>query len=136
MDDEVKTLLPALNDAILSHLQEGRLPCATAFALAQEWGRKPDEVAAAAEGLGIRIGWCQLGLFQGGKKHGPRPAPQPTTVPADLQAAILAGLEEGQLPCARAWAIAHRLGLERREVGQAADALGVRIGRCQLGCFS
>lgn len=125
----------AQKSALEARLREGRLPCAEAFALAQEWGQKPREVAATAESLGIRIGWCQLGLFEGARKHGPRPTPPPTAVSPELQEAIAAGLVKGQLSCARAWAIAKRLGLERREIGQAADALGVRIGRCQLGCF-
>lgn len=124
-----------LAEAIRSHLREGRLPCAQAFALARRWGREPIQVAAAAERLGVRIGWCQLGLFEGEKRHGKRPQTPAAEVSLELQEAIRAELQDGRLPCARAWAIARRLGLGRLDLGQAADALKVPISRCQLGCF-
>ena len=42
---------------------------------------------------------------------------------------------EGLLACARAKGIAKRLGVAPKEVGDAADRLGMRIVDCQLGCF-
>ena len=42
---------------------------------------------------------------------------------------------EGRLACARARGIARRLGVVPKEVGDAADRLGMRIVDCQLGCF-
>ena len=42
---------------------------------------------------------------------------------------------EGRLPCARARGIAQRLKVCPKEIGDAADRLGVRIVDCQLGCF-
>jgi hypothetical protein len=56
-------------------------------------------------------------------------------VPAGLEEAIKAGLDKGYLPCPTAWAIAGRFKTARSAVGQAADALGIRISNCQLGCF-
>lgn len=41
----------------------------------------------------------------------------------------------GQLPCPRAFLIARRLGVTPAQVGAAADAIGIRISRCQLGLF-
>ena len=125
----------SLITAVQARLREGRLPCAEAFALAREGHVAPLEVAAQAEAAGVRLGWCQLGLFTGpvkGEKGWPA---GPYAVPAEVQDAITAVLEDGTLPCAQAWGVAKRLGLERLEVGRAANALGVRIGRCQLGCF-
>ena len=49
--------------------------------------------------------------------------------------AIREVLVEGQLPCAVAFQVAERLGVEPLQVGQAADALEVRLSRCQLGLF-
>ena len=40
-----------------------------------------------------------------------------------------------KLPCAAAREIAEDLGIPYTEVGAAADALGVKIKNCQLGCF-
>ena len=42
---------------------------------------------------------------------------------------------DGQLPCAAALKLADDLGVPRRDVGEAANALGVKIVDCQLGCF-
>jgi hypothetical protein len=42
---------------------------------------------------------------------------------------------EGMLPCAEAFRIAEALGVTPMAVGEAADALGVGLVRCQLGLF-
>ncbi|MFP4056879.1 MAG: hypothetical protein ACLF0G_08415 [Candidatus Brocadiia bacterium] len=52
-----------------------------------------------------------------------------------LAQAVRRRAREGRLACAAAFAIAEELGLRRIEVGRAADALGVKIVDCQLGCF-
>ncbi len=52
-----------------------------------------------------------------------------------LAGAIDAALVEGQLPCDEAFRIAGELKVSPAEVGRAADELGVRISRCQLGLF-
>ena len=52
-----------------------------------------------------------------------------------LAEAVQTGLVGGQLPCASAFAIARQLGVEPLRVGQQADALGVRLSKCQLGLF-
>ena len=49
--------------------------------------------------------------------------------------AVRGALVKGQLPCASAFVIAERLGVEPLRVGQEADALGVRLSKCQLGLF-
>jgi hypothetical protein len=49
--------------------------------------------------------------------------------------AIRNALVDGQLPCANAFAIARQLGAEPIQVGQEADALDVRLSKCQLGLF-
>jgi hypothetical protein len=49
--------------------------------------------------------------------------------------AIRNALVEGQLPCAAAFVIAKSLGVEPLQVGHAADRMGVRLSKCQLGLF-
>jgi hypothetical protein len=121
-----------LETAVRAHLREGRLPCAKVFAIAEEFSYPPAQVALYADKLGIRIGWCQLGLFGTAKR--PKPLPVKGVLP-EIRARIEASLEEDQLPCIRAWEIAAQLGLDRLAVGKAADGLGIPISRCQLGCF-
>jgi hypothetical protein len=52
-----------------------------------------------------------------------------------LAQAIRDALVEEQLPCAEAFRIAEELKVAPAEVGRAADELGVRVSRCQLGLF-
>jgi len=40
-----------------------------------------------------------------------------------------------KLSCADAWALAEELQVSLIVVGQLADAAGVKLCRCQLGCF-
>lgn len=52
-----------------------------------------------------------------------------------MRAALRENAESGRISCALAWEIADRLGVPRGEAGRAADEAGVRIIKCQLGCF-
>ena len=49
--------------------------------------------------------------------------------------AIRNALEDGQLPCARAFVIVRQLGVAPIQVGDEADALGISLSKCQLGLF-
>ena len=42
---------------------------------------------------------------------------------------------QGKLTCQAAWQIANELKIPFLEVGRAADASGIKIIACQLGCF-
>nr|MBF0221472.1 hypothetical protein [Desulfobulbaceae bacterium] len=48
---------------------------------------------------------------------------------------LVKAAEDGRVQCASALAIARSLKLPSREVGQLADALDLRICKCQLSCF-
>jgi len=54
---------PDLESAIKGALVEGRLPCASAWAIARKLGMAKMAVSAACEKLGIKISACQLGAF-------------------------------------------------------------------------
>ncbi len=114
---------------------EGRLSCARAFELALALGLDPAAVGQEATSLDVRITHCQLGLFGAnalGKGRIVKPALLTTE---EEREAIRARLILGRLPCREAWAIAEETGRSRLAVAQAAEALGVRISACQLGCF-
>jgi len=48
---------------------------------------------------------------------------------------VKGSLVDGKLPCAVAYKIAEDVDVYVGEVGQVADDLGLKISRCQLGCF-
>lgn len=56
-------------------------------------------------------------------------------VAAELEEAIRAVLVNDVVPCASAFHLASERQLTPLAVGQAADALGIHLGACQLGLF-
>jgi hypothetical protein len=54
---------PALAEAIEAALEQGRLPCRAAWALAERFKLRKMAVSGACEALGIKIKPCQLGAF-------------------------------------------------------------------------
>jgi hypothetical protein len=130
--------MQSLEEAIKSSLVDGQLPCAAAFAIAERLGVTPRSVGQDADGLGLRLSKCQLGLFgYGPKAEGKHRRVEPMhDVPADLVKAIRSGLgADGKLSCATAWKIADQSHLSRQAVSNAVEGLGLRIGECQLGAF-
>ena len=114
---------------------EGHLPCAAAFAIAEDLGLPLTEVVDAIDVAGVRIVHCQLGLFGYQAFGGKRFVAPLSQVPERLATALRGALIDEALPCAAAWAIAEREELPRPVVGSAAETLGIRIAPCQLGCF-
>jgi molybdate transport system regulatory protein len=53
----------------------------------------------------------------------------------ELKEVILEKSVDRKLSCASARNIAKTLGLPIKEVGAAADELGIKINNCELGCF-
>ena len=59
----VERVPPDLEKAIRGALVKDRLPCSSAWALAEKRRLKKMEISSACETLGIKIGPCQLGTF-------------------------------------------------------------------------
>ncbi|MBC8264689.1 MAG: hypothetical protein H8E47_11265 [Anaerolineales bacterium] len=121
-------------ERIKASLTEGKLTCPSAFKVARRLAVSPQQVGEVADGLGVKISRCQLGLFGYWPEDKPlAPAPE---VGEQLQARIRDRVIEEGLPCAIAWDIARELTVKRIDVAGAAESLGIRITQCQLGCFS
>ena len=52
-----------------------------------------------------------------------------------VREAVRGEAEEGRILCARALAVRRGLDVDPREVGDACNREGIKIVRCQLGCF-
>jgi hypothetical protein len=126
-----------LRQAIDERLEEGRLPCNQAFAIASIQGLDPLTVGFAANDLDIRVARCQLGLFgYGPKAEGKHKIVQAMdNVPERLSARLREASEDGNITCAALWQVADSLGYKRIESSAAAEAIGLKVSRCQLGCF-
>ena len=126
-----------VRQAVLNRLEDGKLTCYQAHAIAEELGVDPLDVGRAADEAGIRISCCQLGLFgYGSKADGTYKIVRPMAqVPPTLEAALRAEADEKGLPCIAVWRVADRLGHSRLELSNAVEGLGLRVSICQLGCF-
>jgi hypothetical protein len=126
-----------LLQAMWDRLEDGRLPCNQAFAIARLKGLDPLIVGAAANEAGIRISRCQLGLFgYGPKAEGKHKIVHAMDeVPERLAARLRAAADRGSITCLDAWQVADGLGYKRLEASSAVEAMGLKVSRCQLGCF-
>jgi hypothetical protein len=126
-----------LHQALHDRLEDGRLPCNQAFAIAKTLGTDPLTVGFAANGADIRVSRCQLGLFgYGPKKEGKHKIVQALDeVPERLAARLRDRATGSDITCAAMWEVADGLGFKRLEASSAAEAMGLRVSHCQLGCF-
>lgn len=127
-------LFDALQDALDANSQ---LPCAAGFRVAEQVGATPAQVGQMANELDIRLTRCQLGLFgYGSKAEGThRIVKAMQDIPPKLEAAIRQAWNGPGITCGQAWEIADEIGVSKRDVADACEALGVRITVCQLGAF-
>ena len=128
---------PEIEAAIRERLVDGKLPCASAFAIVDAFEVEPLEVGWTANVMDVRLTRCQLGLFgypgkQGWNEHNTAEQPVPLGMP---EAIGVARDEDGTLPCITAWEIASEFKASRMLAGYVADRRGVKITPCQLGAF-
>jgi hypothetical protein len=123
--------------AIQNHLTEGKLGCASAFAIARDLARDPLSVGQTADAVGTRLTRCQLGLFGYPNKQGWQTSGVvELAVPDGLEEAIAAACTpEGDLTCSAAWSLADSFRIPRMQLGWVAEELDIRIVACQLGAF-
>jgi hypothetical protein len=128
------------NEEIVRMIQEKspgkELACGMAERIAKELSVSLSEVGTTADLLGIKIKKCQLGLFGWGDRpdHGKDIQPA-SSVPDEIKDALERVAENRRVTCVSAWAIADRLGIERKAVSTACETLGLKIRGCQLGTF-
>lgn len=53
----------------------------------------------------------------------------------ELKKAMMEKAADGKMPCSVARKIAEDLKIPYKDVGDAANALGIRVKSCELGCF-
>jgi hypothetical protein len=126
-----------LHQAMLDRLENGKLPCNQAHAIAQFLGVEPLTVGFAANEAEIRISRCQLGLFgYGPKAEGKHKIVHAMDqVPERMAARLRAAADDGDITCAAVWKVADGLGYKRIEACSAVEAMGLKVSRCTLGCF-
>lgn len=122
--------------AIQEKSLEGELPCERAERISEELQVSLSEVGITTDLLGIKIKKCQLGLFGWGNQSPHGKDIHPTdSIPDEIKKALEEVAKNGRVTCASIWAIADRLGKERKMVSTVCETLGLKIVACQLGTF-
>lgn len=130
--------LDAIREMIETYPERDKLPCAVAHYIASRLGIEPLDVGRAATMLGRTLTFCQLGLFGYGRKgkSAYKIIGRPVELAEDVVRQIKRKATDQQIiACRDLWEIADAKGVIRCEVGNAADALGLKITPCQLGAF-
>lgn len=127
-----------LLESLQARAVDGRIGCADAHQVAAELGLSPQQVGAFVNReTALRFDRCELGLFGYGKKGTPgyRIVQAAEFCQAEIVAAIAEHTAEESITCAALWQIAARFRYPRLGVANIAEAQGLKIRRCQLGCF-
>jgi hypothetical protein len=131
-----KTVEERIAERIEVYPDEG-LPCAVAHYIAADLDVSPLLVGQTADTIGVRITMCQLGLFGYAVKGRPsyRIRQPMEDVPDELERMVRDAAVDGRVSCAALWRIGAELGYSRPEMGNAVEALGLKVKPCQLGFF-
>lgn len=124
--------LAQLESAVKAVLKDGYLHCPVGWKIAEDMAIPRIAIGPVMDKLGVRIANCQLGFFRVDKTP-------PGDESHELSQDIATGLRDldsaGNLTCAAAFELARRLKITPMKVSKAANALGLKIRSCQLGCF-
>jgi len=123
-----------LEEEIIASAVNGQIPCAVAFKIAERLKSVPRVIGDKANELKVRIINCQLGCFYVEKAT--HEDLEGRFIDIQLTGEVQTALVQGKLPCKVAFQIAKKLKAGRKQVGDAATKLKIKIADCQLGCFS
>ena len=125
--------LSLLESATSASLKDGYLRCPVAWKIAREFSVPKIAVGAMMDKLGARVTECQLGFFKVDKTPYTGPAPQE---PSPEFASSLRELDTAdKLTCSAIFEMARHFKTTPLKVSEAASILGLKIRKCQLGCF-
>jgi hypothetical protein len=109
------------------------LPCALAFEIASRLNLPAAEVGITSDLLNIKISKCQIGLF--GYQPTNKLVSAEKAPSAALRDALSAAQTGNRITCNMAWDLAARLKVGKIAVGNACEAMGIKVKQCQLGAF-
>ncbi|MFA5262087.1 MAG: hypothetical protein WC450_12760 [Candidatus Omnitrophota bacterium] len=125
--------LAQLESAIHTALKDSYLRCPVAWKIARELDVPRIAVGAMMDKLGARVTECQIGFFKVDKTPYAGPAPQ------ELSPELTSSLRElnaaDKLTCSAIFEMARHFKTTPLKVSEAASILGLKIRKCQLGCF-
>ena len=124
---------PKIVEQIRQKLANNHISCAAAHAVAADLSVPPSQVGITIDLLEARIVKCQMGLFgYSPQKNIVKPA---ESVSSALKDALETKQKDKRISCEHCWKVAAQQGLQRLEVANACETLGMKVKPCQLGAF-
>lgn len=123
----------SIKQEIISRITNNELPCAVAFVISEETGVPAAEVGQTADLIPVKLTKCQMGLF--GYRPEKKRVDGKKPVEPELEKRIMAHVFQNRLSCETAWEIAALSGVSKMHVGDACEAMNIKISPCQLGAF-
>jgi len=123
---------PQVAESIKQKTSAGKIACAAAHKIADDFDMAPAKVGVNIDLLEIRLSKCQLGLFGYGKQKKIKPA---ISISPELEKAIKESVVEGCISCTDCWEAAIKAGCSKLDVSGACETLKIKISPCQLGAF-
>lgn len=123
---------------LASVARDGFIACVDAHWVAAQLGLSPQALGALVDEGGLyRFDRCQLGLFGYGQKGsaGYKIVQPAAFCPEDISRALTARAIDGRVPCRALWDVADEFRYPRLQIANIAQALGLKVKPCQLGCF-
>jgi len=124
---------PVISEAVKKKTVDDTITCGDAEYLAHTLSKSMLEVGIVLDLMETQIVKCQLGLF-GYSPHQRIVSPAQKIDPK-VEEAVKAKLINGHLLCYEAWEIAKAFSLPRIDISSVCEAIGIKIGPCQLGAF-
>ncbi len=125
--------LSLLESATSASLKDGYLRCPVAWKIARKLNVPKIAVGAMMDKLGARVTECQLGFFNVDKTPYTGPAPQEPSPELTSSLRELDAMDK--LTCPAIFELARQFKTTPLKVSEAANILGLKIRKCQLGCF-
>ncbi|NLV74805.1 MAG: hypothetical protein GXY52_09020 [Chloroflexi bacterium] len=128
----------SLEQTLALWAKNGLVACVEAHSQAQRLGISPEALGQAINAHGgIRVNRCQLGFFGYGEKslgkHRIVLAAQ--DILPEIEEALLSNARDGVVSCQHVWAVAKAFEYPYLGIANIAEAMGIKVKPCQLGCF-
>ena len=127
-----------IRTAVLAKAVDGNIACADAHLVAEALGVTPLQVGKVVnKATDLRFNRCQVGVFG----YGPKPEGKHKVVlaaewvPPEIEAAINERVTDNHISCLDLWTLAQDFKYPRLAMANIAEAMGLKITPCQLGCF-
>lgn len=122
-----------VSEQFKQRFNEGKMPCASAFSTAEEWGIPTRTLGLYADFHKFQITRCQIGLFGYGK--GVKLVKKLDALDPEIEKAVRSRTQDNIMTCDDVFAIAKEMKVSKVDVGSVCQTLDIKIKKCRFGAF-